>query len=339
MLLLPPVPPVDVLIPEHVTVTAGQTRSVSAIVTNRGADALKNVVLRVGPAEESLGLQLPAACSTDGCLVGDLGAGASRTLTFTLTPAGRPAKSTFAVTAGGPDGVLAREYPVTVGSASPAAATGPDVGVTEAIAIGGAFSGRSGDRAKARIGVRNFGAVAGTASVRVTIPDGVRLTAVDDDCLPTTPGILDLATAGTVGGTDYLCFVLTRLNPGAQHLFTFTGEIIRSTREPGSVLVQDTGTSAALIAGEAGGGIPTGWVALGGALPLIAALLVRRRRGKASPRTYAAASPIPIQVVPWDAGESTRAPAATRTPRQGAAPPDIVSFGPPRRTPRPRRKS
>jgi LPXTG-motif cell wall-anchored protein len=193
---------------------------------------------------------------------------------------------------GGPAGAdAAAGFGVRVGS-SPA----------NVVAAGGSFDGASGDTATVQVGVRNVGPTGAVPpglgwmpTVRVTIPVGVRLTGVDDDCVPgADTAEVDFGSAGTVGGTVYTCFVMTRLTSGADHLFTFTGKIIGGRQRAGSVVVDggfQDGAAAddrailgvrRINAGDSGGlpvtGAPTAWVALAGAVLLVIGLTVIKRR-------------------------------------------------------------
>lgn len=182
---------------------------------------------------------------------------------------------------------------------------GVEVGksTADSAAIGASFRGAVGDSASIQVGVRNEGPTAVIPpsltwfqTVRVTIPAGVRLTAVDDNCVPGTA--FDFATAGTIGGRVYTCFILTYLGPGASHLFTFTAEITDPAAKPGAVVVDggvqdpDRSNDRAAIgvqstASGEGGGLPvtgasTGWFAAAGIALLLLGLtlhrLARRRR-------------------------------------------------------------
>jgi hypothetical protein len=173
-------------------------------------------------------------------------------------------------------------------------------------AVGASFTGAIGDTKTVQVGARNFGPtglVPGSIdlipTVRVTTPTGIDLTEVDEMCAPGT-GLddFDFRDAGTVDGREYVCLLVGRLGKGDTELFSFTGTIAEGTHTAGSVVVdggsQDTrkandkaAIQVQLTAGGGGGGLavtgaPAGWVALGGALLLLAGFAIfvvaRRRR-------------------------------------------------------------
>jgi LPXTG-motif cell wall-anchored protein len=191
---------------------------------------------------------------------------------------------------------------------------GVTVGKTSAdsAAVGGTFAGSIGDTKSIKVGVRNLGptsVIPGTidwsASIDVTIPAGVKLTEVDENCLPagTDPDEdWDYKEGGEIVGLEYTCLPDEGLAKGAESLYTFTGTLTEEASSAGSVVVsggpQDSnaGNDKAAITvkltgggqggGDGGGlpvtGAPAGWVALGGALLLlaggVAAYVFRRRR-------------------------------------------------------------
>ncbi|GAB2613821.1 hypothetical protein Aab01nite_70170 [Paractinoplanes abujensis] len=133
-------------------------------------------------------------------------------------------------------------------------------------------------------------------SVRVTLPAGLRLTDVDVNCVPGSGAVeWDFESAGTVDGLVYTCFPEYGATVGETVKFAFAGTI--TADGTGSVVVdggvQDTNDAndkAAIVltsasGGQGGGlpvtGAPAGWVALGGAVLLLAgavAVFVFRRR-------------------------------------------------------------
>ncbi|MEV4344955.1 LPXTG cell wall anchor domain-containing protein [Actinoplanes sp. NPDC049596] len=181
----------------------------------------------------------------------------------------------------------------------------------DSAAIGGAFTGAIGDETTVKVGVRNLGPTSVVpliedwyAAVHVTVPTGLKLTNVDPACVPGigVPEDFDGVDKETnIDGRVYTCLP-GELPKGGQSLFTFTGTITEEKVTAGSVTVdggvQDGNAKndkAALTltltgGGQGGGddegglpvtGAPAGWVALGGALLLIAggvAAYVFRRR-------------------------------------------------------------
>ncbi|GAA0521584.1 hypothetical protein Ade02nite_64160 [Paractinoplanes deccanensis] len=183
--------------------------------------------------------------------------------------------------------------------------------VADSTAIGGTFAGAVGDTKTVKVGVRNLGPTSVVPltddwfpAVLVSVPAGVKLTKVDEFCLPA--GADEFSKEfGTVSGLDYICLPESGMGKGQQNLFTFTGVITGTSSAAGSVTVdggpQDNNAKndkAALAlkvtgtGGQGGGegdgeglpvtGAPTGWVALGGALLLLAgaaaAYTFRRKR-------------------------------------------------------------
>jgi len=188
------------------------------------------------------------------------------------------------------------EFGVAVGKSS-----------ADSAAIGTTVTGAGGDRKTLEVGVRNLGPTTVIPisddfewfpSVRVSIPAGVKLSEVDENCMP-VGGEEDFPKPGFVDGQDYLCVPELGLGVGETTTFAFTGTLTGDKSNPGSVVVdggvQDGNakndkaaiTVALTGAGGEGGGLPvtgapTGWVALGGALLLlaggVAAFVFRRRR-------------------------------------------------------------
>ncbi|MCO8277450.1 LPXTG cell wall anchor domain-containing protein [Actinoplanes sp. TRM 88003] len=178
----------------------------------------------------------------------------------------------------------------------------------DSAAVGATISGAGGDRKTFEVGVRNLGPTTVIPisqdfdwfpSARVSIPAGVKLTEVDENCMPAGGEGDDFPKPGTVNGQDYVCIPLLGLRVGETSKFTFTGTLTGDKSEAGSVVVdggvQDGNAkndkAAITVAltgdgGEGGGlpvtGTPTGLVALGGALLLlaggVAAYVFRRRR-------------------------------------------------------------
>ncbi|MCY1137351.1 LPXTG cell wall anchor domain-containing protein [Actinoplanes sp. Pm04-4] len=177
----------------------------------------------------------------------------------------------------------------------------------DSTAIGATITGAGGERKTFEVGVRNLGPTTVIpvsedfewfASARVSIPAGLKLTEVDEFCMPDT-GDGDFMKPGIVDGQNYICVPDLGLGVGRTSKFTFTGTLTGDKSEAGSVVVdggvQDGNAkndkAAITVAltdegGEGGGlpvtGAPAGWVALGGALLLLAggaaAFLFRRRR-------------------------------------------------------------
>ncbi|WP_250002194.1 LPXTG cell wall anchor domain-containing protein [Actinoplanes sp. M2I2] len=182
--------------------------------------------------------------------------------------------------------------------------------VADSAAVGATISGKGGDTRTIKVGVRNLGPttvipfsddVDWFPGVQVTIPAGLKLTEVDPFCMPGSG--VDVKKPGSIDGRDYLCVAPMGLGVGKLESFTFTGTLTGDESTAGSVVVdggvQDPNAkndkAAITVAltgqggegGEGGGGLPvtgapTGWVALGGALLLlaggVAAYVFRRRR-------------------------------------------------------------
>jgi len=172
----------------------------------------------------------------------------------------------------------------------------------DSVAIGGTFAGAIGDTRTIKVGIRNDGPAAtldGTPSADVTIPSGLKLTKVDENCFPIADGEPLPDNEGEVSGHFYRCLVATNLGKGKRALFSFTAKIEDGDNEdPGSITVdggvQDPKASnntakieVKLTGGGSGGGLPTtgapaGLLAAGGALLLVggaaAFILARRRR-------------------------------------------------------------
>ncbi|GLY05820.1 MULTISPECIES: hypothetical protein [Actinoplanes] len=174
----------------------------------------------------------------------------------------------------------------------------------DSAAIGGVFAGAPGESRKVKVGVVNNGPTATLPLsmdmlqyVRVTVPDGVDLTAVDERCLPgTSPENIDVdvdLTTGVIEARDFVCLVLDSLTPDKKVLFTFEGDLNEEGTTAGFVKVnggpQDSkhgNDKAALTVklnagGSGGGGLPVtganaGAVAGGGALLLVAGFLAYR---------------------------------------------------------------
>jgi len=183
--------------------------------------------------------------------------------------------------------------------------------VADSAAIGASFQGAVGDTSTVEVGLHNLGPTSVITSsddltwlpsVHVTIPAGVKLTEVAFDCLPGDDVAgWDFANAGTVDGLDYTCFPEMGAQVGEKVTFAFTGELTGAKSAAGSAVVdggvQDANAkndraaiSIALTGDGSGGqggglpitGTPTGWVAIGGAVLLlagaVAAFVFRRRR-------------------------------------------------------------
>jgi len=174
----------------------------------------------------------------------------------------------------------------------------------DSVAIGDNFAGAIGDTRTIKVGIRNDGPAAtldGTLSADVTIPSGLKLTKVDENCFPLADGEPLPDHEGEVSGHFYRCLPATNLDKGKQALFSFTAKIEDGENEDeGSITVdggvQDPKTSnnvakieVKLTGGGSGGGgglpvtgAPAGLLAAGGALLLVvgaaAFVLARRRR-------------------------------------------------------------
>jgi LPXTG-motif cell wall-anchored protein len=196
-----------------------------------------------------------------------------------------------------------------------------DRSAADSAAVGATLSGAIGDRETFEVGVRNLGpttVIDGIydlhehwyPNVRVRIPAGLRLTGVDKDCWPGTgPELENPRKHGVVEGVDYVCDGRGELRTtavGETVTLAFTGTLTGEDSEAGWVVAdggkQDGNArndkAAITIAlggstegenpgGGGGGGLPitgapVGWVALGGAVLLIAgavaAFVFRRRR-------------------------------------------------------------
>jgi hypothetical protein len=103
----------------------------------------------------------------------------------------------------------------------------------DSVAIGGTFQGKVGDTRTVKVGIRNDGPAIlrqpGTTwkpSAKVRIPSGLKLTKVDENCVPNGDGEPSWDHPGQVSGHDYLCVVPDDgLGVGQQQLFSFTAEI------------------------------------------------------------------------------------------------------------------
>jgi hypothetical protein len=157
----------------------------------------------------------------------------------------------------------------------------------DSVAIGDAFEGRIGDTRTIKIGFRNDGPATVLPASRqwrhaakVRIPSGVKLTKVDEDCVPDGDGEPSWDRPGQISGHDYLCLASAPLAPGAKQLFSFTAKIENGANEDeGSITVdggvQDLkpGNNVATVqvkpAGDNGGGGTGG--GSGGGLPITGA--------------------------------------------------------------------
>lgn len=174
----------------------------------------------------------------------------------------------------------------------------------DSVAIGDDFAGAIGDTRTIKVGIRNDGPAAtldGILSADVTIPSGLKLTRVDENCFPLADAEPQPDQPGQVSGHFYRCLAATSLGKGDQILFSFTAKINDGENEdPGLIEVdggvQDPKTSnnvakieVRLTGGGSGGGgglpvtgAPAGLLAAGGALLLVvgavAFVLARRRR-------------------------------------------------------------
>jgi hypothetical protein len=166
-------------------------------------------------------------------------------------------------------------------------------------ALGGTFQGTAGDLVTVEVGTQNLGPTAAIpvnakwiAYVHVKLPGDVKLTKVDEMCLPgTAPDKLDFG--GSLNSRDWVCLVLDQLPKGGKSLFAFTAMIQEGSHEAGFVQVsgglQDTNHSndkTALTVKDSGGlaitGPSAGLLAAGGAgllvVGVIAFRMARRRR-------------------------------------------------------------
>jgi LPXTG-motif cell wall-anchored protein len=176
----------------------------------------------------------------------------------------------------------------------------------DSAAVGGTFSGAVGDSATVEVGLRNLGPAATippgitwVQTVKVTIPTGIELSKVDENCLAgTDPSAGEFGEPGDISGRVYTCIVVRRVTKGGKATFSFTGTIAEGAHKAGSIVVdggvQDTvkandraAITVKLTGGGEGGGLPvTGapaaWLALGGAVLLLGGAaafgLARRRR-------------------------------------------------------------
>ena len=174
----------------------------------------------------------------------------------------------------------------------------------DTVAVGATFAGAVGETRTVEVGLRNdgpaatFGPFQGwVAGAMVTIPAGVDLTKVDENCFAMSDDSPIGEGPGEVHGRAYVCLTLENVKRGEEVLFSFTGKITGASAA-GSVAVdggvQDPKKSndkaeigIKLTAGGSGGGLPVtgapaGLLAGGGALLLaagaIAFVTARRRR-------------------------------------------------------------
>jgi hypothetical protein len=171
-------------------------------------------------------------------------------------------------------------------------------------AIGGVFRGTAGDLVTVKVGTQNLGPTATVPMstkwigyVHVQVPANVKLTEVDEMCIPgTSPTKIDLS--GTLDSRDWVCLTLDQLPKGGKSLFRFQAMIQEGSHAAGSVQVdggvQDSNhknDKAALTvesgSSGSGGGLPitgpsTGLFAGAGAVLLAAGVIAfrmtRRRR-------------------------------------------------------------
>lgn len=174
----------------------------------------------------------------------------------------------------------------------------------DTVAVGATFAGAVGETRTVEVGLRNdgpaatFGPFQGwIAGAMVTIPAGVGLTKVDENCFAMSEEEPAGDEPGQVHGREYVCLTPENVKRGEEVLFSFTGRITGAS-PAGSVVVDggeqdpeksnDTAAIAVkLTAGGSGGGLPVtgapaGLLAGGGALLLaagaVAFVTARRRR-------------------------------------------------------------
>ncbi|MEU4218444.1 hypothetical protein [Actinoplanes sp. NPDC026623] len=174
------------------------------------------------------------------------------------------------------------------------------------VALGGTFAGGIGDTRTIKVGFRNDGPAATTASqmsgflvAKVSIPSGLSLTKVDPNCAPIADGEPDWDNWGQISGHQYACVTWFGLEKGHEDRFSFTAVINDGENEDEGSLTVDGGAQdpktdnntasieVKVTAGGSGGGLPVtgapaGLLAGGGVLLLIggavAFVLARRRR-------------------------------------------------------------
>jgi hypothetical protein len=181
----------------------------------------------------------------------------------------------------------------------------------DSVAIGDTFEGRVGDARTVEVGIRNDGPAISRRpgkswkpSAKVRIPSGLKLTEVDENCVPNGDGEPSWDRPGQVSGHDYLCVgPEDGLSVAEQHLFSFTAVIEDGeNEEEGSITVdggvQDLKTAdneakidvkLTTAVGSAGGGglpitgTPTTHVTVAGLLLVLlgACTMILTRRGPA----------------------------------------------------------
>ena len=166
----------------------------------------------------------------------------------------------------------------------------------DSAALGGTFTGKVGASATVKVGFRNDGPATvlprsneWVHTARVRIPSGLKLTAVDDGCVPYGDGEPNWTNPGQISGHDYLCIASTSQADGDKEVFSFTGKIENGRNEDAGTItvlggVQDTrktNNEAAIkvkvtAAGGSGSGNGTGSgtgtsAGTGGGLPITGA--------------------------------------------------------------------
>ncbi len=169
----------------------------------------------------------------------------------------------------------------------------------DSVAIGDNFEGKVGDTKTIKVGFRNDGPAVVLSSsktwkhsAKVRIPSGLKLTKVDQDCVPNGDGEPNWDRSGQVSGHDYLCLASVTQTLGEQELFSFTAKIQNGDNEDKGSITVDGGVQdpksannvakieVKVTAGGAGGagggsggggglpitGAPTGQVAVVGLL-------------------------------------------------------------------------
>jgi hypothetical protein len=178
----------------------------------------------------------------------------------------------------------------------------------DSVAIGAGISGSAGETKSIQVGVRDDGPAdvlipseSWALSANVTLPAGVTVLAVDQQCAPIIDGKTDWDKQGKPDGLSYQCFPPEDVTAGHEYLFPFKVKVTGSAGAAGSIVVDggvqdpDTGNNTAAImltvatggTGGGEGGLPVtgarvGVVAGIGALLVVAGavalVLVRRRR-------------------------------------------------------------
>jgi hypothetical protein len=179
----------------------------------------------------------------------------------------------------------------------------------DSVAIGDNFEGKVGDTRTVEVGIRNDGpaTVLGPTkqwkhAAKVRMPSGLKLTKVDENCVPNGDGEPSWDQPGRISGHDYLCVADPLMAPGKKQLFSFSAKIENGENEDEGTItvvggVQDTKHSndvakieVKLTSGSGGGsggglpitGAPAGQTAAAGLLLMLtgALALFLTRRGR-----------------------------------------------------------